>query len=252
MESTTCSIIFPKTFTGMKKMQGLICALLMSVQIFGQTNDSNIHIVGAMHNVMHNNQLSGTIHLDTISNKKHLYGLGPAENLMGELIIVDGVAYHSTVTSDTSMLVEKTYNASAPFFAYANIKKWEAVVLPDSVRNIKQLENFLLSLNKGQTQPFMFRIAGNVETAQIHIFNLPAGTTVYSPEDAKKGQQIYMLNNASVEIIGFFSTQHQGIFTHHDTFVHMHLISNDGEKMGHLDAMLLKTGTVTLYLPVLN
>ncbi|MFZ1634061.1 MAG: acetolactate decarboxylase, partial [Chitinophagales bacterium] len=203
----------------MKKMQGLIVTLLMSVQIFGQTNDSNIHIVGAMHNVMHNNQLSGTIHLDTISNKKHLYGLGPAENLMGELIIVDGIAYHSTVTSDTTMLVEKTYNVSAPFFAYANIKKWEAVVLPDSVRNIKQLENYLLSLNKGQTEPFMFRIAGNVETAQIHVFNLPGGTTVYSPEDAKKGQQIYMLNNMPVEIIGFFSTQHQGIFTHHDTFV---------------------------------
>jgi len=36
-------------------------------------------------------------------------------------------------------------------------------------------------------------------------------------------------------MIGFFSTKHKGVFTHHGSFLHMHLISEDESKMGHLD-----------------
>ena len=35
-------------------------------------------------------ELSGTINLDTISNKKGLYGLGPESYLTGELLINNG------------------------------------------------------------------------------------------------------------------------------------------------------------------
>lgn len=50
-----------------------------------------------------------------------------------------------------------------------------------------------------------------------------------------------------VDIIGFFSTTHKAIFTHHDSFLHMHLIGANREKMGHLEEVLFKKGTITLY-----
>jgi acetolactate decarboxylase len=53
----------------------------------------------------------------------------------------------------------------------------------------------------------------------------------------------------SKKSIGFFSTEHKAIFTHHDTFLHMHLITTDRQKMGHLDEVFLKKGTIKLYLP---
>src|SRR5690606_38154032 len=83
--------------------------------------------------------------------------------------------------------------------------------------------------------PFMFKLAGTVEEATIHIVNLPKGSTVSSPAEAHQGQVNYKLNNEESEIMGFFSTQHKTIFTHHDTFLHMHLITKDRKKMGHLD-----------------
>jgi acetolactate decarboxylase len=43
-------------------------------------------VAGAMKNVMWKGQLFGTIDLDTIFNKQHLYGLGPVEYLTGELL----------------------------------------------------------------------------------------------------------------------------------------------------------------------
>ncbi len=95
----------------------------------------------------------------------------------------------------------------------------------------------------------MFKLAGIVEQASIHIVNLPKGSEVRSPDEAHKGQKNYELKNEQSEIIGFFSTEHQAIFTHHDTFLHLHLITTDRTKMGHLDKVLFKKGTMKLYLP---
>lgn len=63
------------------------------------------------------------------------------------------------------------------------------------------------------------------------------------------GQVNYPLNNEQAEIIGFFSTEHKTIFTHHDTFLHIHLMTTDKQKMGHLDEVWFKKGRMKLYLP---
>ena len=80
------------------------------------------------------------------------------------------------------------------------------------------------------------------------MVNLPKGAAVSSPDDAHKGQVNYTLTNIPCDITGFFSTQHQSIFTHHDTYLHMHLITVDRQQMGHLDKATFDKGMI-LYLP---
>ena len=101
--------------------------------------DTTVQVIGAMRNVMWKGELHGTIALDTIQNKEHLYGLGPVEYLAGELLIIDGKSYKSTVVADTEMRVEETFDAKAPFFVYANVPNWKEQHLPDSVRTISHL-----------------------------------------------------------------------------------------------------------------
>ena len=214
-----------------------------------QQNSNNVTIVGAMRNVMWKGELAGSIRLDTIANRMNLYGIGPVEYLSGEIVIVEGRSYKATVVSETSMKVEETFDIKAPFFGYANISKWTEHTLPDTVRTIPQIERYLDRITKTAPRPFMFRLSGVVERAKIHIVNLPKGSKVSSPADAHKGQVNYFVNNEASEIIGFFSTAHKAIFTHHDTFLHMHLITTDRTKMGHLDELLFKGGGVKLSLP---
>lgn len=202
-----------------------------------------------MKNVMWKGQLYGTIDLDTISNKQHLFGLGPVEFLTGELLIIDGKAYKSSVLTDSTMRVEETFQAKAPFFGYATISSWSEQELPNHVRTISQLEAFLEKITKNSDRPFFFQLKGRIENARIHIVNLPQGSIVSSPEDAHQGQTNYFLTNEEVDILGFFSTEHKTIFTHHDTFLHMHLITSDRQKMGHIDDLLLQKGTFKLFLP---
>ncbi|WP_397447441.1 acetolactate decarboxylase [Polaribacter sp. R77954] len=231
----------------MKKIVFLFTLLIFVGCTLKVQEKQNVNIVGAMKNVMWKGKLSGSINLDTIADKKGLYGLGPVSYLTGELLINNGKSYVSKVISDTTMIVEKSFDISAPFFVYSNINNWNEIKLPTDVKTIKDVEKFTKNQATNFKKPFAFKLIGQVAKAVIHIQNLPQGSKVSSPVEAHQGQINYTITNENCEIIGFFSTEHQGIFTHHDSFVHMHLITKDETKMGHLDE--LEIGEMKLYLP---
>lgn len=208
---------------------------------------TDVQVVGAMKNIMWKGELGGSIYLDTLSNKKGLYGLGPVSFLTGELLINNGQSYVSKATSDSTMSVQKTFDVSAPFFVYANVNDWEAIELPANIKVIEDLQEFIDNKTSEFKRPFVYKLIGKVKNALIHIQNLPEGTKVSSPEEAHQGQVTYELKHESVEIIGFFSTEHKGVFTHHNSFLHMHLITKDESKMGHLDKVEIEN--MKLYLP---
>ncbi|GAB4161834.1 MAG: hypothetical protein Tsb0033_19900 [Winogradskyella sp.] len=191
--------------------------------------------VAAMKDVMWKGELFSKIQLDTINNKNGLYGLGPEAYLKGEILINNGKTYVSRALTDSTMTVKEITDAKAPFFVYANVSNWNKIKLPDSIKSIKDLETFIDGKTKNYKRPFVFKLEGTISQATIHIQNLPEGTKVSSPKEAHLGQINFQLENENVEIIGFFSTEHQGIFTHHDSFLHMHLITKDKKQMGHLD-----------------
>jgi acetolactate decarboxylase len=229
----------------------LIVILLISCQSSSKEKKEAIYkdvqVVSAMKNVMWKGELYGKIHLDTIADKKGLYGIGPVSNLSGEILIIDGKSYVSRVVSDSTMTVENTFDVKAPFFVYANVTDWTAVELPSRITSVKDIETFVDESTKTYKRPFVFRLKGTVKTATIHIQNLPKGTKVSSPKEAHQGQVSYNLTNEAVEIVGFFSTEHHGVFTHHDSNIHLHLITKDENKMGHVDALEIEN--MQLFLP---
>lgn len=207
----------------------------------------DVKIVSAMKQVMWSGELQGKINLDTIQNKKGLQGIGPESYLTGELMVIDGKSYISKVTSDSTMKVQETFNSSAPFFVYTHVNEWKKIEIPSTVKDIKALEKFVDDESKTLKRPFAFKVSGKVSNAIIHIQNLPKGTKVSSPKEAHQGQVNYKLKGEMVDIIGFFSTEHKTVFTHHDTFMHLHLLTKDKSKMGHLDEAIFEN--ITLFLP---
>src|SRR5690606_29513122 len=117
--------------------------LLMSNYNYAQEALHNIKISGAMRHVMRMGDLSNTIHLDTIHDKKHLYGLGPYEKLKGEILVLDGRSYISKVGDGGAIVVEETYDVKAPFFVYGNNDNWRKLQLPNHVKDLITLEMFI-------------------------------------------------------------------------------------------------------------
>ena len=212
-----------------------------------KNNYPDVTIVSAMKNVMWKGELEGKFVFDSIADTSNIYGLGPLAYLKGEILIKDGVPFASYVTSDSTMTVKKENSITAPFFVYTQVKNWDIIDLSKTIKNIADLERFIDSTTKDYKRPFAFKVIGNILNAKIHIQNLPEGTKVSSPKEAHQGQVNYALENEDVEIIGFFSTEHKGVFTHHDSYLHMHLLTKDETKMGHLDEVVFND--VKLYLP---
>lgn len=238
--------------TSQKFILGLLAIITLSCNTNKKETDTtdsyaDIKIAGVMKDVVWKGEMGDNINLDIISNKKGLYGLGPLSHLTGELLINDGKSYMSKVISDSTMTVEKSFDLSAPFFVYTHVTEWTEIDLPSNIKSIYDLEHFIDEKTPEYKRPFAFKLKGKVLKAIIHIQNLPKGAKVSSPKEAHQGQVDYELNNAETEIVGFFSTEHQGVFTHHDSFVHMHLITKDENKMGHLDKV--EFGQIKLYLP---
>lgn len=126
----------------------------------------DIKVVGAMKNVIWEGELRGTIDLDTISTKKALYGLDPERFLTGELLINNGKSYVSRVKSDSTMVVEKTFDVSAPFFVYANVQEWNTIPLPNNIQTIKDLETFIDTKTTDYKRPFTFTLIGKLKTGK--------------------------------------------------------------------------------------
>ena len=210
--------------------------------------DATVHNIGKMRNVMWKGELGGKVALDSLP-QEGLYGLGPEEGLRGELFIWNGNTYISRIKGENEIEIEESAKVKAPFFVYANVKDWEVLNLPDSIKNLKDMEQFLDTENADLDEPFVFKLSGKAKSAHFHIQNLPEGSKVSSPKEAHAGQVDFELENTEVDLLGFFSRKHQGIFTHHDSYLHIHLLTKDRSKMGHLDKLIFSAKDFQLFLP---
>ncbi len=210
---------------------------------------SGVVVTGSMEETIKGGRLFGMLHLDSIEVKEALYGLGPLEFLMGELLIIDGEAYVSKVLNDSVALIGKSYNAKAPFFVHTYSDSWYELPVAKPVNSIEELESMVAGYARKAGGPFVFRLSGKVAEATVHIVNLPPGSSVTSHEEAHQGKINYPVSHRDVDVVGFYSSDHKGIFTHHETHMHAHLITGDRRLMGHLDDIAFEAGSITLYLP---
>ncbi len=214
-----------------------------------QDDSAYAKVVGKMSDVMWKGDLEGKILVDTLLSYDSMYGLGPCENLSGEILVWEGNMFISSVKNDKEVKVEKKNNVKAPFFAYSLCKKWNSIYVSDSIITMEQLELFIDKNTVSFAQPFLFKIFAEVDSASVHVVNLPPNSKVSSPDDAHKGRKSYRVKNEEVLILGFFSKNHKTIFTHHDTFLHLHLMTLSQQIMGHLDECYFKKGSVKLLIP---
>lgn len=233
----------------MKKQR--LFSLLLTLFLFNScTNHSQpkVQIAGAMKNVMWKGELGGIIQLDSLCQKPGMYAVGPLEGLAGEILVWDSKPYVSRLAADSSLKVTEMPEARAPFLVYAQVNDWQNRPLPASIKNLADLESYLDSLAKDSEEPFPFLLEGEIKSAKIHCQNLAPGSLVTNPNEAHAGQVNYELGKSKVKILGFYSRHHQGIFTHHDSFMHMHLMTDDSKMMGHIDRIEFESGARELRL----
>ena len=206
---------------------------------------SSIKVVGQMSDVMWKGDLIGKIATDSLEGAK-AYGIGPVAFLKGEIVLFEGQTFVSKVIDSVSHQVTNNPSAKAPFFVYSTDSDLKVVAIKQSNYSLKELEQHIDSIYKNYDQPLLLRIDGEFNALKLHTVNLPQGTKVSSPEQAHQGLTTYNFNSISGSLIAFFSRHHKAVFTHHDSFLHAHFISQDRQVLGHIDKLMFDSSEVSV------
>lgn len=212
----------------------------------------DLWFVGAQRETIMNGRLAAALDLNTLAGEEHLYGLGPLEQLRGEVTIADSRPSLARVAADGSVQVAESFAAGVPFFVWAAVPQWRRVPIPVEISSFADLERFVpqaaAASGLDPAQPLPFLVNGREELIEFHVLNR-VGDPPHNMDAHKKIQITFELEKAEAVIVGFHSTKHRGVFTPGDSNIHIHFQTPDNDKSGHIQKVELGRDAV-LSLPV--
>ena len=179
------------------------------------------------------------ISLERFANLNGLYAVGPLEQGRGEVSIFNSMALISKFENGV-VRIDQGFCHRAGFLVYGSIENWgDATILRpgNSEEDLtEQLLTLAVSNGIADDAPFPFLIHGRIDHAKLHVLcNQSNGK--YGPELHEKGKVRFEIEQESVEIIGFYSRHHHGIFTPRDSDLHMHIRTWDNRLAGHVESI---------------
>ena len=169
----------------------------------------------------------------------------------GEVSIYDSVRADFRSPRQTRTNVSVDFSRRAAFLVYAIVENWRRVTLRKLIDGEQQLEEQLLpfAVESGidVDLPFSLLIQCHMAQATFHVLRNQSDGE-YSPELHEKAKVRLPIADQSVEIVGFYSRQHRGVFTPRDSDFHMHVRTLDNQLSGHLEIFSFNQGMI-LYLP---
>jgi len=208
-----------------------------------------LSFVGSQRQTIMTDDRASHLDLRMLKGRPRLYGIGPIEGLTGEVTIADSRPSLARVGADHLVHVTESYEAGVPFFVWAEVSTWQTQELLADVRTYGALEKFVgeAGAKAGLTQAFPFVVTGRPELIDFHIVNATPDTPP-GMEGHQKIQIPFELHGQDVTFVGFWSNQHQGVFTPMGTNMHAHFQTLDNKVSGHVQGLKLAHG-MTLGLP---
>lgn len=218
----------------------IICLILSSCSV--ESNDEQIVVqhVGELRQIMHQGLVEGRVEIDTLSDH-NLYALGAEAGLKGEITFVNGIPFISRVSAD-GIEIDKGTQTKATLLVYSHVANWDTISIDADFSNVDSL----IKTHSEENQPLPFQLIGKVEALKYHVINFTGQQATF--ENHKQGAWVDTLKHVDVNVLGFYSTQHKGIFTHHDASTHMHFVDAEEKTSGHVDDVSF-SGPIKLLIP---
>lgn len=214
---------------------------------------AEVFFKGSLMDVMKNGNLSDHVDISSLP-KKNLMAVGPLSRLTGEVTVIDGTCYVSTVKS--GIIITKPECAiKTPFLVWSNPESFIQIKYQKKIGNLTDLNEAITSIlaNEGldiKNQAIPIKISGRFKKISYHVVDLEKdfqGKMNHQMHTQIQKNFTYSTNEV-VELMGFFSQSHQGIFLHHGENLHFHFLSPDKILSGHVDNFeLLNNSDIKLF-----
>ena len=234
----------------MNKYILLLLSLFISSTVVAETIE--VKSYGHYKKMIHKKNTTGVVDLTAALKGDNIYAVGAIADGLGEITVLDNKVYldygKDGLGGSLNVIAE---NTQAVLLARAQVKKWKSVKIAD---NLTQKQLFVEILNKAKAsgtdtkKPFPFLLEGEFDSLKIHAI---AGQ---NPNFGGHGSKQKLFNMAKDEligedatIVGFYSADNQGVYTHPNESWHLHAIIED---IGaHVDKIHSGIGVV-LKLPI--
>ena len=208
---------------------------------------------GTLKQIMQDGDISAKIDLATLAGRPQLYGIGAAEDLQGEIMIWQGKAFLTTVAG-SGLATYDGFRKRASLLVYSEVSVWDSLPLPPEINQLDQLEAFLVQtaeeLGLDASHPFPFLLKGRPEMVSWHVIDWDVEDPVHTHSKHQQSGMRSGWKNTPTEVIGFYSPT-PGVFTHHDSRIHLHATTPDRRLVAHLDQVTGISG-MHLYLPAME
>lgn len=209
-----------------------------------------LQVFGSVHEVMMEGSVDGKVGLGEVATGDGAHGLGALSGLRGEATVIAGETCLAYPDGPDRIRVELTRapTEDAALFVVANVSAWLPVPIPRDLAH-GELDGFIGEAARSRgwdgARAFPFVIEGPVRRLAWHVVDGSrlgdgAGGHGAHLEASVRGE----LTGGSPVMVGFYSTQHQGVFTHHGAASHIHFIDRARRVCGHVDDVGVGSGAV--------
>lgn len=215
--------------------------------------EASVRHFGELRAIIHEGRTGPSVRLADVVPGPNAFGIGALSELRGEVTVVDDVVWTAIPRDDGTADVRtgEAADEAAALFVVANVARWRQVPIDADIPNDgldAAIEQLAAAAGVDTAQPFAVRIEGPLAGLRWHVVDgskLSPGaghdeimrTSVHGEEESATGT-----------LVGFFSTKHQGVFTHQGANTHFHVVVADRNLMGHVDGVDVRRGA-TLYVP---
>ncbi len=208
---------------------------------------------GALHEIIAEHRTEARVQIADASPRPHRFGVGALSELRGEITILDDLAWIARAAGDGTASVSsypvRDSHEGAALLVVANVRSWrELSVTQDVAWN--ELDAYLArqieDAGIAATQPVPVMISGPMADLRWHVVDGTklgvGGGHAGHLQGAVRGH--IPAAAGATTLIGFFSREHAGVFTHHGSFSHFHVVSPAPVVAAHVDRVALRRGAV--------
>lgn len=220
-----------------------------------------VEYYGSQKTIFDTGKAEGRVPLAAMSGANGAFGVGAVAGLDGEITVYEGKPYVTKVRG-SGFTMDHGHEHAAIFAVWTQNTQWRDEPLPESVKTYLDLQRHVKARAAASGvdtgKPFPFLLTGAPAELQWHInVDLTEGKPV-TRELFAKSKANYVMKNQPVDIVGFHSEKHPGVFISAyapairekdvKNAIHIHLVAKDGKSAGHIDDITLGGG-MTLRLP---
>ena len=215
--------------------------------IFAQNPE--VKFAGELCKIMLDADLSTKIRLDSMQ-RENLFAVGLVDSLKGEICIVNGKALISSI-KNTYIKTDTSLNYGATMLVYAYVKNWKIIMIDQDINGLQELELLVKRLASENgidvTKPFPFMAKMRVKNMSYQVIDWKSGVLHTSDTHNQFAHELWNSGSVSM-LLGFYSENHEGIYTNYDRKIIAHAITSDPLTAGHLET-IETFGKIAIYFP---